>query len=213
MTPRIRLALPTDAAAIADIYAPAVTESSTSFEATPPDADELARRIGSLRSRYPWLVYDDGGVIRGYAYASGHRERTGYQWSVEVSAYVQPAAYRRGIGKALYTSLFSVLTLQGYRNAYAGITLPNLASEALHRAMGFTIAGVYHKIGYKHGAWHDVAWFERQLADHVDEPPPPRPLADVENEPAFTVALAAGEKLLQRRNSSSEQGYENSGGK
>jgi phosphinothricin acetyltransferase len=194
--PRIRLALPTDSAAIADIYAPVVINTATSFEEVPPDADEMARRIGSLSSRYPWLVCDENGAIRGYAYASGHRDRAAYRWSVEVSAYVHSSSHRRGIGKALYTSLCSVLALQGYRNAYAGMTLPNPASEALHRSMGFTVVGVYRSVGFKHGAWHDVVWLERPLADHVDDPPPPRLLVDVEHDPSFKRALAAGEKLL-----------------
>ena len=196
MKPRIRLALPTDSGAIADIYSPAITDNATSFEATPPDAAEMARRIESLRPLYPWLVCDEDGAVVGYAYGSRHRERAGYQWSVEVSAYVHPAAQRRSIGKALYTSLFSILALQGFRNAYAGITLPNAASEALHKAVGFTTVGVFHNIGYKRGAWQDVVWLERQLDDLVTEPPAPRPLADVVNEPAFYAALAAGETLL-----------------
>jgi L-amino acid N-acyltransferase YncA len=199
--PRIRLALPTDSGAIADIYAPAITDNATSFEATPPDAAEIARRIESLRAVYPWLVCDEDGELLGYAYASRHRERAGYRWSVEVSAYVHPAAQRRGIGKALYTSLFSILALQGFRNAYAGIALPNPASEALHKAVGFTIVGVFHNIGYKHGAWQDVMWLERQL-DHLEkDPAAKRLLAEIENEPAFAAALAIGETHLQRRNS------------
>ena len=201
MPPRIRLALPTDSSAIAEIYAPAITDNATSFEATPPDAAEIARRIESLRPMYPWLVCDDDATVLGYAYASRHRERAGYLWSAEVSAYVHPAAQRRGVGKALYTSLFSILALQGYRNAYAGITLPNPASESLHKAVGFTIVGVFHNIGYKRGAWQHVVWLERQLDDLVSEPPVPRSVADFENEPAFQAALVAGESHLQRRNS------------
>jgi L-amino acid N-acyltransferase YncA len=131
--PRIRLALSTDSGVIADIYSPAVTDNATSFEATPPDASEIAHRIESLRPLYPWLVCEEDGTLLGYAYASRHRERAGYLWSVEVSAYVHPAAQRRLIGKALYTSLFSILALQGFRNAYAGITLPNPARRSIKR--------------------------------------------------------------------------------
>jgi hypothetical protein len=67
--------------------------------------------------------------------------------------------------------------------------------------VGFTIVGVFHNIGYKRGAWQDVVWLERQLDDLVSEPPVPRSVADVENEPAFQAALVAGESHLQRRNS------------
>lgn len=201
MNPRIRLALPTDSGAIADIYSPAITDNATSFEMTPPDAVEMARRIESLRPAYPWLVCDEDGKLLGYAYASRHRERAGYLWSVEVSAYVHAAAQRRGVGKALYTSLFSILALQGFRNAYAGITLPNPASEALHKAVGFAMVGVFHNIGYKRGAWQHVMWLERQLDDLISEPPAPLSLSEVEKDPGFKTALAAGQSHLQRRNS------------
>lgn len=192
----IRLAGPDDAAALAAIYAPAVAGRATSFEVEPPDAAEMARRVERLLPRTPWLVLDEGGVVAGYAYASPHRDRAAYQWSVEVSAYVAAHAHRRGVGRALYRALFAALTLQGFRNAYAGITLPNDASVGLHVALGFTPVGVYRGVGYKRGAWHDVAWYERALAPRDADPAPPVPLAELRATPAgesrLRRALAAG---------------------
>src|SRR3954468_22101831 len=133
----IRLARPDDGAGIAAIYRPAVVDAATSFEIEPPDAEEMARRIAKLAGRTPWLVGERDGDLIGYAYAGPHRERAAYQWSVEVSAYVDAATQRSGVARMLYTSLFALLVLQGYRNAYAGITLPNTASEGFHRALGF----------------------------------------------------------------------------
>ena len=169
----IRLAAPTDAAAIADIYRPAVVDRATSFEIDAPDAGQMATRIESCLARLPWLVADDDGVVLGYAYASPHRTRAAYQWSVDVSAYVSQAAHRRGVGRSLYEAIFRVLALQGFRNAYAGITMPNDASEAFHRALGFTTVGIYRGVGYKLGRWHDVLWLERALAPGDDTPPIP----------------------------------------
>jgi phosphinothricin acetyltransferase len=189
--PIIRLATADDAEAIAAIYRPAVTDKPTSFELEPPDGAEMARRVEKTLARTPWLVYDDDGAVLGYAYASAHRERAAYQWSVDVSAYVRDDAQRRGVARALYTSLFDVLALQGFRNAYAGVTLPNDASVGFHRAMGFTPVGVYRGVGYKLGAWHDVAWFERPLAPRVAEPPPPVPLDRLRADDAFTNAFAS----------------------
>src|SRR5829696_4907624 len=116
----IRLAVESDAEAIARIYSPAVTDHATSFELVPPDASEMAERVRKIGAQYPWLVREEDGVVIGYAYASAHRDRRAYQWSVDVCAYVDSTAHRRGTGRALYTSLFRVLVLQGYRNAYAG---------------------------------------------------------------------------------------------
>jgi phosphinothricin acetyltransferase len=196
---RIRLATAADGAALAEIYAPAVDGCSTSFELTPPDADEMARRVARVVARTPWLVLARDERVLGYAYAGPHRDRPAYQWSVEVSAYVHPDAHRGGVGAALYTSLFAVLVLQGFRNAYAGITLPNAASVGLHAALGFTPVGVYRGVGYKLGAWHDVGWFERPLAPRVIEPPAPVALPDVHDAGALARAMDAGLARLRDR--------------
>ena len=192
----IRLATPDDAAPIAAIYAPAVTDGVISFELEPPDAEEMARRIVKTLARTPWLACERDGRVLGYAYASAHRERAAYRWSVDVSAYVRADVRRAGVARALYASLFAVLARQGFRNAYAGVALPNDASVGLHRAVGFTPVGVYRGVGYKLGAWHDVAWFERPLAPRVAEPPEPVPLSALDAE-VLRDALAAGEPLLR----------------
>ena len=163
MTPIIRLATVADAASIQRLYQPAVENEATSFETELPTVDEIAQRIRSTQQRTPWLVYEDAREVLGYAYASKHRDRAAYQWAVEVSAYVDRRAHRRGIGRVLYTTLFRILALQGFHRAYAGITLPNAASVGLHTSVGFTPVGIYRGIGFKHGAWHDVAWYERNL--------------------------------------------------
>lgn len=105
------------------------------------------------------------GECLGYAYGSSHRERAAYRWSVETSAYVAPRAHRQGVGKALYGRLLEALAGRGYCQAYAGITLPNEASMALHLSVGFTPVGVFQAVGRKLGAWHDVAWLQRRLRD------------------------------------------------
>ncbi len=193
----IRLAVESDSEAIAQIYSPAVTDHATSFERVPPDASEMAERMQNIGTQYPWLVREEDGVVAGYAYASPHRERWAYQWSVDVCVYVDSTAHRRGTGRALYTSLFAVLVVQGYRNAYAGIALPNPASEGLHLAVGFKKVGVYHAVGYKFGAWHDVAWFERQLAERIAEPPPPVPIASFIGDSVLMAAISSGSYLLR----------------
>jgi L-amino acid N-acyltransferase YncA len=194
----IRLATPADGARLAEIYAPAVVGSGISFELQPPDGAEMARRVGYVTSRTPWLLCEHRGVVAGYAYAGRFRERAAYDWSVEVSAYVDAEHHRAGVARALYTSLFAALAVQGFHNAYAGVALPNEASVALHLAMGFTAVGTYRRVGFKLGRWRDVAWFERTIVPHVDVPLPPRLLPDVRAEAAFIAALSAGEPLLRR---------------
>ena len=168
----------------------------TSFELHAPDSDEMGRRIARVTTRTPWLVCEATGEVAGYAYASSHRERPAYQWSVEVSAYVRDDFKRRGIGRALYSSLIAVLILQGFRNAYAGITLPNDASVRFHEALGFATVGVYRRVGYKLGAWHDVMWLARTLAPHDASPPIPLSLPELRDDARVSAALASGLSLL-----------------
>jgi L-amino acid N-acyltransferase YncA len=195
----IRLARLADAPALADIYRPAVVGSATSFELDPPDAAEMERRVGRILERTPWLVCEVDGVVAGYAYAGAHRERAAYRWSVDVAVYVRPGARRGGVGHALYTSLLAAVERQGFRNAYAGITLPNAASIGLHTAMGFTPVGVYRGVGYKLGAWHDVAWLARSLAPHDPVPDEPLLLPVIAESPTFRAALTLGESVLRGR--------------
>jgi L-amino acid N-acyltransferase YncA len=197
MTAAIRLANATDGQALAAIYGPAVSDAAISFELEPPAAEEMAARVARNLEYAPWIVCESQGGVVGFAYASRHRDRAAYQWSVDVSAYVASSARRWGVARALYSSLFAILVLQGFRNAYAGITLPNAASVGLHEAMGFTTVGVYPRVGYKRGSWHDVVWLERTLAPHCLEPPPPKPLPEVLDTQAFRDALDSGLRLLR----------------
>jgi L-amino acid N-acyltransferase YncA len=170
---RIRDASDADAAACAAIYAPYVTDTAITFEAEPPSAAEMAERIASAARGHAWLVLEDeqdGGRVAGYAYGRQFNPRAAYRWSCEVSIYLERGRRRTGAGRALYEALFARLVQRGYRTAVAGMTLPNDASVGLHRAMGFEPVGVLERVGWKHCAWHDVAWVQRSLAAGDDPP-------------------------------------------
>ena len=175
----IRLATIDDAAAIEAIYSPIVRDTFISFEVDPPSVQEVARRIGATLAKYPWLVFEDADGVVGYAYASEHRDRLAYQWSVDVSCYVHERARRRGIASQLYPALFRVLVRQGFANAFAGIALPNAASVAMHESVGFAALGFYRAVGFKNGAWHDTVWMQRRLATPPANPSAPMSLASL----------------------------------
>jgi L-amino acid N-acyltransferase YncA len=170
----VRIARSADAGLIASIYAPYVTDTVISFEAEPPSEIQMRDRIETILRRLPWLVFEQAGVILGYAYASPHAERAGYLWSVDMAVYVAQGAHRRGVGRSLYDRLVNVLRLQEYQNAFAGITLPNQASVGLHEAVGFTPIGVYTSVGFKLGGWHDVGWWGMALGPAPTQPRHPR---------------------------------------
>ena len=170
----VRDATSDDGAACAEVYAPYVTDTAITFEYEPPTAAEMAARIAKAQQAHAWLVLENGGRVVGYAYGGPHKERAAYRWACEVSVYLEVGRRRSGAGRALYEALLARLAGRGFRTAVAGITLPNPASEGLHRAMGFDPVGVYRAIGWKHGRWHDVAWTQKALATGEDPPAEPR---------------------------------------
>jgi phosphinothricin acetyltransferase len=177
----IRAARPEDAAAIAAIYAPYVLTGVVSFETEVPDARAMRRRMEAADGVFPWLVAtngDEDGVLA-YAYAAKFRERAAYRWVVETSIYVAAAVQGQGVGRLLYEALVDTLRAQGFTQAIGAIALPNDHSIALHEAVGFRRAGFFREVGYKHGRWIDVGYWQAELNDSAATPQEPRPFSEV----------------------------------
>jgi L-amino acid N-acyltransferase YncA len=185
----IRPAETGDEAAVAEIYAPYVTDTAISFETEPPSAATMAQRIITTLKTHPWLVAERGSEIVGYANAGRHRERPVYRWSVETTIYVRNGVRRSGVGRALYVPLMEVLRRQGFRSALAEIVLPNPGSVRLHEAVGFMPIGVHKDVGFKLGRWHNIGYWRLGLADGSETPSEPLPFAVFRDTPAFAAAI------------------------
>lgn len=169
----VRNASERDAGACAAIYAPYVTDTAITFETLPPSAAEMAERIAAASRTHAWVALEERDRVVGYAYGTPFHPRAAYRWACEVSVYLELGRRRTGGGRALYDALLRRLTDRGFRIAIAGMTLPNDASVGMHQAMGFQHIGTYRRIGFKHGAWHDVAWTQLILASGGDPPGEP----------------------------------------
>lgn len=173
MSHLVRPATPDDAAACAAIYEHYVRDTAITFETTAPDPAAMADRIAAALDRHAWVVLEEDAQVVGYAYGTQHRTRPAYRWCTDVSVYVEPGRRRTGAGRALYGALLPALRERGYRRALAGVALPNDASLGLHRAHGFEDVGVYRRVGWKLGRWHDVAWLQLDLVPDEDPLAPP----------------------------------------
>ena len=192
MSLTIRLASSADAPQICGIYSPIVRDTAVSFEQAVPDAKAIAARISETLQQYPWLVCEINRQIAGYAYASSFRPRSAYQWTTETTVYIHPNYQRRGIARALYTSLIAVLRRQGYCNAIGVIALPNDGSVGAHEAVGFRKVGVLENMGYKLKGWRDTGWWQLELRPMPPEPQAPRPVMTLARRADFEALLQAG---------------------
>jgi phosphinothricin acetyltransferase len=160
----IRDARPADAAAIAAIYNHYIEHTVVTFEVDVLTDDDMRARIAKVQgSGLPWLVWDEGGTVRGYAYASKFRDRAAYRFSPESTVYLAPDAVRQGIGTALYGELVSRVRLAGNHLVLGAVALPNEASVALHESLGFTHVGTFSEVGRKFGRWIDVGFWQLRL--------------------------------------------------
>lgn len=171
---QLRVARVEDSAELLRIYAPYVEETTASFEYVVPSEEEFRQRVEAVLPVYPYLVAERSGRIVGYAYAHRHAERAAYDWNAELSIYLTQEVCGAGIGRLLYEALMRILKEQGVYNVYALVSSPNPASEAFHRAMGFSLAGTWHHTGFKHGRWLDILHFEKAL--RPPQPAPSRPI-------------------------------------
>ena len=169
----IRAATREDAGSLLKIYSYYVENTAISFEYVAPSLDEFSKRISSTLEKYPYIVLEDDGLIRGYAYAGAFHSRAAYAHCCEVTIYLDHGSKGNGYGKALYEALEKALKKMGIINLYACIADPEVEdeyltknSECFHQHMGYTKVGEFHKCGYKFGRWYNMIWMEKMIGEH-----------------------------------------------
>ena len=186
----IRFATPADSRELLKIYAQYI-DTPITFEYTLPAEQEFANRISGISESYPYILCEENNKIAGYAYACRYRAREAYQWDAEASVYIDRDCTSKGLGKTLYRILIELLRLQGVKTVYGGVVTPNVKSEALHKSLGFQILGIARNTGYKNGEWHDVAWFQKQIAEYDSPPRPVVPVNKLHREQVGEILLSA----------------------
>lgn len=178
---QVRDATLKDAESILKIYDYYVKNTAITFEYDTPTLAEFQERMEKVMEHYPYLVILQGGEIKGYAYAGKFVGRAAYDWSCELTIYLDPSARKRGLGKTLYETLQTKLKAMGITNLYACIGYPSQNDEYLttnsanfHAHLGFETVGTFHNCGYKFGRWYDMIWMEKIIGEHNDNQPPIR---------------------------------------
>jgi phosphinothricin acetyltransferase len=184
----IRIVKESDAAQIVGIYRPYVETTAISFEEEVPSVEDMTKKIIKVSGTFPFIVYEEGGEVLGYAYATRYRERAAYRWSLEDSVYLRKDATGRGLGKLLLGTLIELLRELGYLKVYAVITPPNPASVGLHEKLGFTHLCRFSDTAFKLGSWQAIDWMELSLREPPLHPSEPMPFPDFARDRAERLA-------------------------
>lgn len=159
----IRTATPADAEQLCTIYNHYIEHTTITFEEKTLTTAEFEERIKRISAQYPYIVYETGGEIQGYAYVSAWRGRPAYRFTVETTVYLKPEAKGKGIGTALYAKLEDEARRYGFHAMLGCITVPNAGSIALHKKMGYVEAAEFKEVGFKFGQWLNVSFFEKVI--------------------------------------------------
>ncbi|MGT2911812.1 N-acetyltransferase family protein [Streptococcus cameli] len=168
---QIREAQIRDASDLLQIYSPYVLETAITFETAVPTIAEFQERMMGIMQYYPYLVAEENGRILGYAYAHEYYGRAAYDWTVEVSIYVDQQVRQSGIGTLLYDALEAMLDERHYVSLLACISLPNTASISFHEKRGYKQVAHFDRLGFKFDRWYDIVWLQKRLKE-IDRPNP-----------------------------------------
>ena len=174
----IRKAQLSDAERLVEIYDYYVRNTAITFEYVTPTVSEFKGRMENTMKKYPYLVIEKDGKVCGYAYAGPFKGRAAYDWSCELTIYLDKDVKGSGLGRALYTELEERLKKMGLLNLYACIGVPEVDDEHLtrnsadfHAHLGYTQVGEFKKCGYKFNRWYNMIWMEKIVGEHKENQP------------------------------------------
>lgn len=184
---KLRLVKHEDAQAIADIYAPFV-QTTITFENTVPDEMEFKQRIESIASVYPWIVLEDEGTVKGYAYLSTFNVRTAYQHSADLSIYLHSSIKSKGYGRKMCEVLFEIAKAQNICRIVSLVTAENSPSKLFHSKLGFECQGTLKNVGYKQNKWLDVSFYVKDI-QILAHPEPMIPVTAIKEKAQYILDL------------------------
>lgn len=193
----IRIAQPSDAESMLQIYAPFIRETTTSLEKDVPSISEFRERIANVLITAPWISCTYNNTLVGYAYATKYRSRHAYQWTREVSVYIAPAHFGKSIGKALYLTLFDLLKMQGFANCVAIIGGDNPGSHVFHEKIGFKLVGTFNNVGFKHDAFRSTKAYELFIQEEGFIPGNLRTVDEISQQTEFAPVMSKYLDLIQ----------------
>ena len=162
----IRVATEADLVAITAIYNDAILTTTASWDDQIVTLDNRRRWLAEHGTEpNVTLVAEIDGDVVGFAGYGSFREKAGYDFTVEHSVYLTPAAQGRGLGTRLLTELIDAATARGIHVMIGGLSADNDVSLTLHQRLGFVETARMPQVGKKFGRWLDLVFVQLVLDD------------------------------------------------
>ncbi len=158
-----RPATKADAPALVDILNHYIAHSTTTFLTEPQTIDDRLKWFDERSEIYPAIVAEAEGAVVAWGALSSHNPRGGYRHTADVSVYVHPDFYRRGIGRNILNELITRARAVKHHALIANCCSESVASIALHETLGFSRVACLREIGRKFDRWLDVIYLELLL--------------------------------------------------
>ena len=160
----VRPARAGDCEAINAIYNFYVHTSPATFDYEPMTAEWRANWFAAhQREGQPVLVAEAGGEVLGWCSLSAWSPKPAYRTTADESIYIADSHRGRGVGRALVSAIVDEAQAREVDVVMAVVVACQTASLGLHRSLGFEDSALNLHMGYKLGAWHDIATLQRHL--------------------------------------------------
>lgn len=153
-----------DAERITEIYNYYIENTAVTFDENPVAKEKIRQKIEDIRTKgYPYIVYEERGLLTGYAYINTWRPHSAYNITLETSIYLDMQYAGKGLGTKLYEVLIEESRKMNIHSLIAVISLPNGLSRKLHEKFGFRLVGNFKEAGIKFGRLIDVEFWQKIL--------------------------------------------------
>lgn len=152
-----------DISSCLEIYNWYIENSVATFEETKLSLSQFQQRVHRICEKYPYIVLEENHKIIGYAYLDAFHERSAYQWTVDLSIYLDHTLKLKGYGSLLMEAILLEADKHGFYHVVSIVTEGNTASEKIHVKFGFEKEGFLKQVGYKHETWLGVSYYVKQI--------------------------------------------------
>lgn len=160
----IRPAREADCPAIARIWNHYIRDTAVTFTTVEKTAEGLWADIRARhRDGKPFIVWDSGGGVLGFATYAQFRGGPGYAFAMEHTIQLAPEAVGKGVGRALLDALEQHARAAGVHTMWSGVSGENPAGEAFHARMGYETVGRLPEVGRKFDRWMDLVLMVKRL--------------------------------------------------